>query len=130
MENEHASLSEVSTDCSSNDESIHNIDNQGKELSDDENRKADQRDTDLSLDLRSMFLNCDPISENDDSLEKPSAVREQPEDSSVILEGTQSLGDDQEDKSLKYFHTLLPIRIKEMKSPCANWCILLNNFHN
>lgn len=102
MENEHASSTEISTDCSSNTDSIQNIDNQCKELLDEEQGKESQRDTDLTLDLRNVLPNYDPASENDDSLEKLSAVLEQPEDSSMILEGAQSVEDDQDEKDLKY----------------------------
>ena len=103
MENEHRSLTEISTDSSSNTDSVQNVDNQCKELSDEEHRKKDQTDVDLTLDLGSMLPNYDHISENDndDSLEKLSAVLEQPEDS-MILDGVQLVEDEQDDKDLKY----------------------------
>lgn len=103
MENERRSLTEISTDSSSNADSVQNVDNQWKELSDEEHRKEDQTDVDLTLDLGSMLPNYDRISENenDDSLEKLSAVLEQPEDS-MILDGVQLVEDEQDDKDLKY----------------------------
>lgn len=103
MENEHESSTEISTDSSSNTDSIQNVDNQCIELSNEEQRIKDQTDVDLTLDLGSVLPNYDRVSENenDDSLEKLSAVLEQPEDS-VILEGAQSVEDGQDDKDLKY----------------------------
>lgn len=101
MENEHLSSTEISTDCSSNSDSIQNVDNQCKEILDEEQGKKDLVEADLTLDLGSVLPNYDRVSENDDSLEKLSAVLEQPEDS-VILEGTQLAEDDQDDKDLKY----------------------------
>lgn len=100
MENEHLSLTEISTDCSSNSDSIQNVDNQCKIILDEEQDKKDLAEADLTLDLGSVLPNYDRVSEND-SLEKLSAVLEQPEDS-VILEGTQLAEDDQDDKDLKY----------------------------
>lgn len=102
MENGHGSLTEISTDSSSNTDSVHNIDNQCKELSDEEHRQKNQTDVDLTLDLGSMLPNYDRISENEneDSLEKLSAVLEQPEDS-IILDGVQLVEDGQDDKDLK-----------------------------
>lgn len=101
MENEHLSSTEISTDCSSNSDSIQNVDNQCKEILDEEQGKKDLTEADLTLDLGSVLPNYDRVSENDDSLEKLSAVLEQPEDL-VILEGTQLAEDDQDDKDLKY----------------------------
>lgn len=101
MENEHLSSTEISTDCSSNSDSIQNVDNQCKEILDEEQGKKDLAEADLTLDLGSVLPNYDRVSENDDSLEKLSAVLEQPEDL-VILEGTQLAEDDQDDKDLKY----------------------------
>lgn len=101
MENEHLSSTEISTDCSSNSDSIQNVDNQCKEILDEEQDKKDLAEADLTLDLGSVLPNYDRVSENDDSLEKLSAVLEQPEDL-VILEGTQLAEDDQDDKDLKY----------------------------
>ncbi|CAK9823379.1 hypothetical protein ANTRET_LOCUS1734 [Anthophora retusa] len=103
MENEHASPSEISTDCSNNNETVENTENQYDELSDEKDRKVDRCDTDLDLDLRSVHPNCDPVSENDDS-EKLSAVLEQAEESSVILKDAQSVEDCQEDKELNWIH--------------------------
>lgn len=89
METENTS----STDSSSNSEAMQNIDNQCKE-SDDERRKTNQGDHDLRLDLRSVLPSSDPCpSENEDSLEKLSAVLEQSEDSMML---------DEEDKELTY----------------------------
>ncbi|XP_026672120.1 uncharacterized protein LOC108628249 [Ceratina calcarata] len=82
-----------STDSSSNSETMQNIDNPCKE-SGDEQRKKNQGDHDLTLDLRSVLPSSDPCpSENEDSLEKLSAVLEQSEDSMML---------DEEDKELTY----------------------------
>ncbi|XP_017753941.1 PREDICTED: uncharacterized protein LOC108546395 [Eufriesea mexicana] len=117
MENEHASSTEISTDCSSNTDSIQNIDNQCKESLHEEQGKEEQRDTDLTLDLRNVLPNYDPTSENDDSLDKLSAVLEQPEDSSMILEGAQSVEDDQDDKDL---NCILRERIESLSEVMRN----------
>ncbi|KAF3430649.1 hypothetical protein E2986_08585 [Frieseomelitta varia] len=118
MENEHRSLTEISTDSSSNTDSVQNVDNQCKELSDEEHRKKDQTDVDLTLDLGSMLPNYDHISENenDDSLEKLSAVLEQPEDS-MILDGVQLVEDEQDDKDLNY---ILRERIESLNEVMRN----------
>ncbi|XP_068985091.1 uncharacterized protein [Bombus flavifrons] len=118
MENEHESSTEISTDSSSNTDSIQNVDNQCIELSNEEQRIKDQADVDLTLDLGSVLPNYDRVSENenDDSLEKLSAVLEQPEDS-VILEGAQSVEDGQDDKDLNY---ILRERIESLSEVMRN----------
>ncbi|XP_003691542.1 uncharacterized protein LOC100869620 isoform X1 [Apis florea] len=115
MENEHLSLTEISTDCSSNSDSIQNVDNQCKIILDEEQGKKDLAEADLTLDLGSVLPNYDRVSEND-SLEKLSAVLEQPEDS-VILEGTQLAEDDQDDKDL---NCILRERIESLSEVMQN----------
>ncbi|KAG6802971.1 uncharacterized protein LOC107995334 isoform X1 [Apis cerana] len=116
MENEHLSSTEISTDCSSNSDSIQNVDNQCKEILDEEQGKKDLAEADLTLDLGSVLPNYDRVSENDDSLEKLSAVLEQPEDL-VILEGTQLAEDDQDDKDL---NCILRERIESLSEVMQN----------
>ncbi|CAD1479566.1 unnamed protein product [Heterotrigona itama] len=118
MENEHGSLTEISTDSSSNTDSVQNVDNQCKELSDEKQRKKDETDVDLTLDLGNMLPNYDCISENenDDSLEKLSAVLEQPEDS-MILDGVQLIEDEQDNKDL---NCILRERIESLNEIMRN----------
>ncbi|XP_076681123.1 uncharacterized protein LOC143375658 isoform X2 [Andrena cerasifolii] len=78
------------------------MENLCKQLSDDESGEQAKTNPDLALDLRSILPNFDPASEQDDS-EKLSAVLEQPEDSSTIVEGPRSLQHDQEDRDLNCF---------------------------
>lgn len=107
MENEQVTPSETSTNCSMNSESFHNIDDRNKELSDDEHHEKDNTNNDLMLDLRDVIPYCDPVSEND-SLEKLSAVLEQPEDSSVSLEDSRPLQHDYEDRELAHIILIFP----------------------
>lgn len=106
MENVHASSSEVSTN-SSNSETLQTLVNECKQSLDDECKEKDKTGFELNLDLRNV-LNCEPSAseadhDNTNSLEKLSAVLEQPEDSPYRLEGAQSTQDDREDKQLKYY---------------------------
>ncbi|CAL7939193.1 unnamed protein product [Xylocopa violacea] len=117
METEYATSTEISTECSSNNESVQNINNQCNELSDNEQRKMNQGNTDLTLDLRSVLPNCEPSAENDDSLEKLSAVLEQPEDTSVILERAQAEENYAEDKDANY---ILRQRIESLSEVMRN----------
>ncbi|XP_076625228.1 uncharacterized protein LOC143343837 [Colletes latitarsis] len=113
MENERATSSETSTNCSINSESFQNIDNRYNEQSDEEHRENDNTNSGLVLDLRDVTVCCDPASENE-SLEKLSAVLEQPEDS-VILEGVQSSWDDHEDRDF-----VLRDRIESLRKIMGN----------
>ena len=92
--------SDTPTDSSSNSGSFQNMENLCKQLSDDESGEQAKTNPDLALDLRSILPNFGPASEQDS--EKLSAVLEQPEDTSTILEGPRSLRHDQEDRDLKY----------------------------
>ncbi|XP_054009763.1 uncharacterized protein LOC128893052 [Hylaeus anthracinus] len=114
MENEQATVSESSTICSINSESFHNIDNRCGELSDDEHCEKDNTNSDLVLDLRDVNPYCEPVSENE-SLEKLSAVIEQPEESSVILEDARSSRDDREDRDI-----ILRDRIESLRELMRN----------
>nr|XP_012141213.1 PREDICTED: uncharacterized protein LOC105662545 [Megachile rotundata] len=115
MENVHMSSSELSTN-SSNSETVQTLVNQCKESSDDECREKNKTEFEFSLDLRNI-LNYEcatEIKDNENSLEKLSAVLEQPEDSP---EHAQSAREDREDKQLNY---ILQERIQSLRDIMRN----------
>nr|XP_033329592.1 uncharacterized protein LOC117222157 [Megalopta genalis]XP_033329593.1 uncharacterized protein LOC117222157 [Megalopta genalis] len=94
MDNDARSLSETTIDCSPNIERTQNTDQRCDEPRIEEESMEDKTDPELVLDLRGVLSVCEQASENEDSVEKLSAVLEQPEDSSVTMEDVQSLLDD------------------------------------
>ncbi|XP_031839092.2 uncharacterized protein LOC116429846 [Nomia melanderi] len=112
MDSDQVTSSETSINYSSNSENCRNVDDQYRNLpDDDEHQERERSNPELILNLHNVHPICDPASENEDSVEKLSAVLEQPEDSSTIVESVQSLMNNGESKSL---HHILRQRIESL----------------
>lgn len=95
------SSSETSINYSSNSENYRNADDRCRSLPDDDEQLGNESSNpELILDLHSVHPVCDPASENEDSVERLSAVLEQPEELSTIVESVQSLVNNGESKKL------------------------------